>query len=92
MKNKKVNQLAVKVDTLMQLLVPPNPNTINEDWLDSADIKQQFHFSDSKLYRLRKANAIPHRKLGGTYVYPKYFFTKILMESILKAQHRTPPQ
>lgn len=53
-----------------------------EEWLDSADIKQHFHFSESKLYRLRKANEIPYAKIGGRYYYPKRFFNDYLMDRV----------
>lgn len=83
MKEKKIiKQLQKEVETLKQLLLPDGYNTLNEVWLDSADIKQQFNISDSKLYRLRKNNKIPATIMGGRYYYPKSFFNKVLIDRI----------
>jgi len=54
----------------------------NEEWLDSADIKQLFHLSDSKLYRLRKSNAIPSTAIGKRFYYPKSYFNVALLQKI----------
>jgi hypothetical protein len=50
-----------------------------EEWLDSADVKQQFHISDSTLYRLRKEKMIPTTRVGKKYMYPKSFFNALLL-------------
>ena len=42
-------------------------------YYDNADMKRIFHLSDSTLYRLRKENLIPYKKLGGKFYYPKSF-------------------
>ena len=55
---------------------------VEEEWLDSADIKRLFNISDSKLYRMRKNNEIPHTTLGRMYRYPKSVFTLALLENI----------
>ena len=83
MKDKKlIKQLQKDVATLKQLLLPEGYSTLNEIWLDSADIKQQFNISDSKLYRLRKNNQIPATVIGGRYYYPKSYFNKVLIDRI----------
>lgn len=83
MKDKKlIKQLQKDVATLKQLLLPEGYSTLNEIWLDSADIKQQFNISDSKLYRLRKNNQIPTTVIGGRYYYPKSYFNKVLIDRI----------
>lgn len=82
MSKKRIQQLELKVQELINRLNTRNDENLTEVWLDSADIKQLFHFSDSKLYRLRKANKIPHELIGGTYVYPKSYFTKTLLQKI----------
>lgn len=53
-----------------------------EEWLDSADMKMRFHFSESKLYRLRKEGKIPCSKLNGRYLYPKSLLNDSLMERL----------
>ena len=55
---------------------------IEEVWLDSADLKQLFNFSESKLYRLRKSALIPFTAIGGRYYYPKSYFTQALMKKV----------
>lgn len=78
---KEIEHLKKEVAQLKVLLLELRPPK-EEDWLDSADIKQRFNFSDSKLYRLRKANAIPYAKIGGRYHYPKSFFNQYLFNKI----------
>ena len=82
MSKKRIKQLELLVQELISQLKSSNDKNLNEIWLDSADIKKLFHFSDSKLYRLRKANKIPHELIGGTYYYPKSYFTKTLLQKI----------
>ena len=79
--SKEIEQLKKEVAQLKVLFLELRPLK-EEDWLDSADIKQRFNFSDSKLYRLRKAKAIPYTKIGGRYHYPKTFFNDYLLNKI----------
>ena len=76
-----MEQLKKEVSYLKALILELLPIK-KEEWLDSADIKQLFHFSGSKLYRLCMANVIPHTKIGGRYHYPKSFFNQYLMNKI----------
>jgi hypothetical protein len=78
---KKINYLMQELAVLKAIVSTLLPHQ-EEEWLDSADIKQRFHFSESKLYRLRKTNAIPHTKIGGRYHYPKSYFNKCLLDKI----------
>lgn len=79
---KKLNQLQKELEELKRLVLPLTTTKLNEEWLDSADIKQLFHFSDSKLYRLRKSNAIPSTCIGKRFYYPKSFFNAALLRKI----------
>jgi hypothetical protein len=79
---KKLNQLQNELEELKRLVLPLVNANLNEEWLDSADIKQLFHFSDSKLYRLRKSNAIPSTSIGKRFYYPKSFFNFALVQKI----------
>lgn len=54
-----------------------------EHWLDSADVKQLLHCSESTLYRLRKQNAIPVAKIGGKYQYPKSILDAMLLQGVI---------
>ena len=82
MLEKRLQEVERQLQELSQLLKFKSNDYLQEVWLDSSDIKRQFHFSDSKLYRLRKANKIPHELVGGTYVYPKSYFTQTLLQKI----------
>ena len=82
MLEKRLQEVERQLQELSQLLKFKTNDYLQEVWLDSADIKQLFHFSDSKLYRLRKTNGIPHKLVGGTYLYPKSYFTQTLLEAI----------
>ena len=78
---KEIEYLKREIALMKVLILDLMPHK-EEDWLDSADVKQLFNFSESKLYRLRKANAIPHTKIGGRYHYPKAFFNQYLLNKI----------
>ena len=78
---KQIAYLQRELATLKAILTNLLQNQ-EEEWLDSADMKQRFNFSESKLYRLRKANKIPHTKIGGRYHYPKSFFNQYLMDKV----------
>ena len=45
-----------------------------ELYYDNADLKRLLNVSDSTLYRRRKANAIPYKKICGKIVYPQSYF------------------
>jgi hypothetical protein len=59
-------------------------SVLDEEWVDSADMKKLFHFSDSKLYRLRRDNLITYHKIGNRCYYPKNYIYNSLMKGILK--------
>ncbi|UOX33612.1 helix-turn-helix domain-containing protein [Flavobacterium sediminilitoris] len=60
---KEIEYLKREITLMKVLLLDLMPHK-EEDWLDSADVKQLFNFSERKLYRLCKANVIPHTKIG----------------------------
>lgn len=82
MNQKEFQQLKKDLEAIFIRMENFEKRSIDEQWFDSADIKIQFNFSESKLYRLRKANKIPHEKIGGRYYYPKGYFFSILLEKI----------
>lgn len=82
MSKKQIEQLLAQIQEIKLAFEEIKSTSLTEVWLDSADIKIQFNFSDSKLYRLRKTNQIPHQKIGGTYHYPKSYFTTILLKKV----------
>jgi predicted DNA-binding transcriptional regulator AlpA len=61
-------------------------NASSETLLDSAQMRQFLRCSESTLYRLRRSGKIPYRKLGGTYYFPKNFFTTEFVSSIMKKE------
>jgi len=69
-----LNRLDELTNLLVQILskvdernssIPP----IKSQWLDSADIKQLLKISDSSLYRLKKNNLIPAKRISGKWYY-----------------------
>ena len=79
---KRIKKLEKQLEDLKRMILLYVNADVKEEWLDSADIKQMFNFSDSKLYRLRKANLIPSTKIGNRCCYPKSYFTLALLEKI----------
>ena len=73
-----LNKVSELEKSLEQLLESNNKVV----WLDSADIKQRFHISDTTLWRWRKKGKIPFNKIGDKYVYPESFFSVSMMKTI----------
>lgn len=59
----------------MQLL--NDQDNLNGLWLESHNVMQILKVTESTLYRYRKNNTIPFKKIGGKYMYPKSFFTQL---------------
>jgi uncharacterized protein YukJ len=78
---KEIKDLNNKLNFIQELVISLLEQQ-EEEWLDSTDIKQRFHFSESKLYRLRTAKAIPFTKIGNRYYYPKTYFNRLLLQQI----------
>jgi hypothetical protein len=72
------NLIWKKLQLLKQLVQVLAEGHTDEELLDNAGMKRIPHLSDSNLYRLRKANAIPYLKLGGKYYYPKHQILALL--------------
>jgi hypothetical protein len=70
-KGKKLEALTQQLEALKAVLLLKISEKVEEEWLDSSQMMIQFHFSESKLYRLRKERKIPFTKIGGRYHYPK---------------------
>jgi hypothetical protein len=79
---KRIKKLEKQLEELKRIVQPLVNTKLNEEWLDNADIKKLFNISDSKLYRLRKSNAIPHTPIGNRYYYPKSYFNLALLQKI----------
>ncbi|WP_333599898.1 helix-turn-helix domain-containing protein [Flavobacterium sp.] len=56
----------------------------DQDILDSADMKLLFKICDKTLYRWRKKQYFPSRKMGG-----KYFYSKRIIMAILRTRLET---
>lgn len=65
---------------LLAALANKEALTADEIWLDNADVKQMLKISDTTLYRRRKSNQLPHRKIGGKWYYPKSALLKLLKD------------
>ena len=58
----------------MQLLtnwLKANEKSFKNNLIDSAELKQQYHISDSTIYRLRKKGKLSFTKLGNKYLYSR---------------------
>lgn len=77
---KNIRMLEQEVAELKALLFTVLQKQDEEIWLDSADLKLLFHFSNSTLYRLRKQKIVSYTKIGGRYYYPKSFFNGLLLD------------
>ena len=53
-----------------------NGTSQDAQFYDNADLKRRLNYSDSTLYRMRKANLLPYKKICGKIIYPKAFFNK----------------
>ena len=81
---KKIEQLKKEIDELRNSFLLNLQVNLKEELLDSAKVKQLLNISDSTLYRMRKRNEIPHKKIGGMYYYPKSFFTTAILQQFNK--------
>lgn len=82
MSEKRIQQLEHEVQQLKKQLKAKSNKYLDEVWLNSTQVKNYLNISDSKLYRLRKANLIPCTLVGKSYMYPKSYFTKTLLQKI----------
>lgn len=82
MNDKMYRELLALIETLKKEVEQIKQSQTDEEWLDSADLKLRFNFSESKLYHLRKTNQIPFIPIGGRYYYPKSYFYKALLQKI----------
>jgi excisionase family DNA binding protein len=82
MSRAKLNSLQEEIEALKNLVYLLLQKNTDEEWLDSAEIKIRFHFSESKLYRLRKEKKIPFIKIGGRYHYPKTALNEFLYSKL----------
>ena len=78
---KELSELSKKLEEI------PNALSITEEvLLDSSDMLKLLKCSNSTLHRLRKKRAIPFNKIGGRYYYPKYYFTREFLKSIIEKE------
>jgi hypothetical protein len=82
MNTNELQKLQKEVAEIKKILHQYKNQTPSEEWFDSADLKNHFHFSESKLYCLRKTNQIPYTKIGGRFYYPKRYFDSLLLKKI----------
>lgn len=56
---------------ILDALLKFAPVQTEEVWLDNTDVKELLKISDPTLYRLRKSNQLPAKKIGGKWYYSK---------------------
>lgn len=54
----------------------------SKNMMDAAEFKQEYHISDSTIYRLRKNGKISFVKLGKKYYYSRKSIEKLLNDSL----------
>jgi len=66
--NKLEQLLALQIQLLniCSTLAMPLPA---DEWLDNTDVKRLLKISDSSLYRLRKSNLLPAKRMAGKWYY-----------------------
>lgn len=55
--------------------------TTNIEFIETYKVLRILKISDSTLYRYRKTNKVPFKKIGGKYLYPKSYFLKLIQET-----------
>ena len=61
-----ISQLLEAINKLQKSI---NPNTIEQRFLRSADVRKKLGISDSTLQRLRISGALKAKKVNGTWFY-----------------------
>lgn len=73
--------LAQQQQLLLTLLsVESNGQQPVDDWLDNTDVKQLLKISDSSLYRLRKNQMLPCKRIAG-----KWYYSRLTIAAIIQA-------
>lgn len=52
----------------------------NDEWLDNTDVKRLLKISDSSLYRLRKKQLLPCKRIAG-----KWYYSRLAIAAIINA-------
>lgn len=74
MQNETLQTQEMMVSLLRQILdalLKFAPVQAEEVWLDNTDVKGLLKISSPTLYRLRKSNQLPAKKIGGKWYYLK---------------------
>lgn len=86
------NDLAIMMAKMEEVLVRLQTTgnaTPDEVFLTTDQMERLLRCSPSTLYRLRIKGSIPCVKIGGQYRYPKHFFTKEVINSIVKLEDQS---
>lgn len=65
---------------------------IDEEWYHNADLMQLLKITDRTLSRYRKNGILPFKKIGGRIYYPKSYFNKTIIRSILVGDFKPIPE
>jgi hypothetical protein len=57
------------IEEIKKMILPRNNETL---FYKSKDVKQMLHCSDSTLQYYRESGKLQAKKIGGTYLYPRY--------------------
>jgi hypothetical protein len=51
---------------------------VTDEWLDNTDVKRLLKISDSSLYRLRKQQLLPCKRIAGKWYYSRLALATII--------------
>lgn len=71
MTNEIFNRLEKILELLLKILfhLEQQKCTENDEWLDSAELKQRLKISDKTVYRMRKSGVVSAKQLSGKWYY-----------------------
>jgi len=70
-----ISEIFNRLEQIMELLLKimlylqQQPLPTNEEWLDSAELKQRLKISDKTVYRMRKNGSVSAKRLSGKWYY-----------------------
>lgn len=74
----KLDQLLSLQQRILARLLAAEKTDQQEEWLDNTDVKRMLKISDSSLYRLRKNQLLPCKRIAGKWYYSKLAIATII--------------
>lgn len=70
--------LQQKILMLLQSVEQKVIPVVTDEWLDNTDVKRLLKISDSSLYRLRKQQLLPCKRIAGKWYYSRLALATII--------------